>query len=204
MKHLLLFLTVLLAIGTTATIPRNKNAIRQVDFKNFVYPWEEPGYVPSNWNWISPAPGETVRLINGESRYATPSQKESEQASLPYVRLSTVTYGDLDGDGNDEAAVVLNYSTGGTANWSYLYIYKLHRKVPKLLARLESGSRADGGLVQVSIEDGVLVLDFADHDRRIGDCCSKGFIRVRYRWHRGGFVETGPQERGDLNVEVHQ
>lgn len=83
-------------------------------------------------------------------------------------------------------------------------MYKLDHGVPRLLGRLESGSRADGGLVKTAIRNRLLVLDFADAERRVGDCCSEGFIRVRYRWRQGHFVETGPRERGDLKLEVHQ
>jgi hypothetical protein len=58
-----------------------------------------------------------------------------------------------------------------------------------LLARLESGSRADGGLLKVAIEQRTLILDFADTEKRAGDCCSEGYIRVKYRLKDGRFVE---------------
>jgi hypothetical protein len=108
----------------------------------------------------------------------------------------------LDGDGKEEAAAALNYSSGGTANWDYLYIYKIQHNAVDLLARLESGSRADSGLVRVSIENGILVLDFADPERRVADCCSEGFIRVRFRWQQGHFIEVGSREHGNSRLEV--
>jgi hypothetical protein len=117
--------------------------------------------------------------------------------------MGSVTYGDLDGDQSEVAAVALNYSGGGTANWDYLYVYKLEKGVPRLRGWLESGSRADGGLVGVTIQNGQLILDFADSERRIADCCSEGYIRVRYVWKERRFVETGARERGDLNLEIH-
>jgi hypothetical protein len=55
-----------------------------------------------------------------------------------------------------------------------------------------------GGLINGYMENGLLVLDFADTQRRIADCCSGAYIRVRYRWTKGQFVEEGPRERGDL------
>jgi hypothetical protein len=181
--------------------PSKENAIRQIDFKNFAYPWNEPGGVPSTWHWMSTSPVESVRMVSGTYRFHVPNWSESDPSRDEGIRLTSITYGDVDGDRNEEAAVAVNYSTGGTANWDYLYVYKLQHKTPKLLARLESGPRADGGLVRVSIENGTLVLDFADTERRVADCCSEGFIRVRYRWQQEHFVETGPREHGSLKLE---
>jgi hypothetical protein len=118
--------------------------------------------------------------------------------------MAGVTYGDIDGDGAEEAAVHLNYSTGGTANWDYLYVYKLEHGRPKLMERLESGSRVSGGLVRSAIEKEILILDFADPERSAGDCCSEGYIRVHYRWQDGRFVETGARERGDLELNIRK
>ncbi len=114
--------------------------------------------------------------------------------------VRSVTYGDLRSEGREAAAVDLIYSTGGTANWHYLYVYALEKGSPQLLARLESGSRADGGLVKVTIEKNELILDFADGARRVGDCCSPGYIRAKYRWQSGRFVEVGSRLSGDIDL----
>jgi hypothetical protein len=116
--------------------------------------------------------------------------------------MVSVTYGDLNADGTEEAAVHLNYTEGGTANWDYLYVYKLVRTRPKLMSILKGGSRSHGGLNRVAIQNGLLTLDFADPDRRVGDCCSEGYIRVRYRWRDGKFVEEGPREHGDVDLRI--
>jgi hypothetical protein len=127
-------------------------------------------------------------------------QYQDERERAPLISVDSITYGDLDSDGVDEAVVALNYSTGGTANWDYLYVYKLENGSPVLLARMRTGSRADGGLVKASIRDGHLIVDFADTERRTGDCCSEGHIRVHYRWQKGRFIEEGARERGDLDL----
>jgi hypothetical protein len=116
------------------------------------------------------------------------------------LSVDHVTFGDLLGDRGEEALVSLNYGTGGTANWDYLYVYQLRNDHPVLLALMETGSRGSAGLVRVAVRAGLLVVDFADKDRMVGDCCSAGYIRVRYRWQKGRFVEVGTAEHGDLDL----
>lgn len=191
-----------LAAAILVLTPRS-NSIRQVDFKNFVYPWEGGGSPPEHWHWIGKIPSTTVALSDGTHRFLEDAEPGQDPRWVPALWINSITYGNLDRDQEEEAAVVLQYSTGGTANWSYLYVYKLDQGNPKLLAWLESGSRADGGLVNVAIQNGQLVAEFADSERRIADCCSKGFIRVRYAWKDHRFVENGKREKGDLEIEEH-
>jgi hypothetical protein len=159
--------------------------------------------VPTISRWINPLPQGHIRALRGIHHFYSPGQDELEHERAPLISVDSITYGDLDGDGIEEAAVHLNYSTGGTSNWDFLYIYKLGHGRPKLLGVLESGSRAYGGLVRTSVTGGLLVLDFADAERSVGDCCSEGYIRVRYRWQDRGFAEEGQRERGDLPLKVH-
>jgi hypothetical protein len=171
--------------------------IGDVDFKNLDYPWGAPQLeVPTSWKWLAGKPKSSVRVREGRHAFSASDE------SLPdgYLMISSVTYGDLNGDGRDEAVVDLLCSTGGTANWHYLYVFTLMNGSPRLLGRLRSGSRADGGLLKVGIEKNTLVLDFADTDRRIADCCSEGYIRVRYRWQAGRFIEVGSRISGDLKI----
>src|ERR1700730_10754544 len=168
----------------SADVPKATD-IRRIDFKNFSFLWDEEmgevSSVPPISRWISPLPQSHIRAVRGIHHFYSPGQDEYEREHAPLISVDSVTYGDLDGDGMEEAAVHLNYSTGGTQNWDFLYIYKLSHGRSTLLGVLESGSRCYGGLVRTSITGGLLVLDFADAERRVGDCCSEGYIRVRYR-----------------------
>jgi hypothetical protein len=172
--------------------------INEVDFKNFDYPWDPPRLgVPSAWKWINGKPRSILRVRGGRHKFSL-SDHLSGRYVGGYVGVESVTYGDINGDGRDEAAVDLIYSTGGTANWHYLYVFTLASASPTLIARLQSGSRADGGLVKVAIQSNMLILDFADSERRVGDCCSEGYIRVKYRWQSNRFVKVGNRVFGNL------
>ncbi|HEX4544621.1 MAG TPA: hypothetical protein VH114_15750 [Candidatus Acidoferrum sp.] len=187
----------------TALIVRaaDYKSVREVDFKDFTYPWEQ-ATGSSTWEWIGIPEQWKVKLVNGIYRFIDPHAERVVRERSPYLSFHFVAYGDLDGSGIDEAAVALNYRTGGTANWDYLYVYKLEHGQLKLLDRLESGSRGYGGLIRATIRDKILTLDFADPERRTGDCCSDGYIRVHYRWATNGFVEEGSREHGDLKPET--
>jgi hypothetical protein len=200
MDKLLRFATLALATAALAQTA----SIRQVDFRNFVYPWDDSGSSLSGWRWMKPSPRTRIRVTNGAYRFVEPGLSEFDAEGKPSLFVWSVTYGDIDGDQQEEAAVILNYSTGGTSNWKYLYLYKLVHGEPRLLGRLQGGDRAYGGLVNVAIENGLLVLDFNDPERRAGDCCSAGFIRVRYKWQQQHFVETGRREHGDFKIEEYR
>jgi hypothetical protein len=187
-----------------STLAANAVNIRDVDFNNFSYPWDDESFpsVPQDWRWIMHTPDTKVTLTQGRGDFQPPGEKESSGShnSHPYLMFRSVTYGDVNGDGLEDAAVDLLYGTGGKANWHYLYLFTPHQDGPKLLARLESGSRTDGGLINVSIEEGLLILDFMDGNMRSGDCCSEGYIRARYRWEQGRFAEQGPRTYGPLEI----
>lgn len=150
--------------------------------------------MPTTWKWLEEKPNSNIRVEGGRYDFSP-----SEPLNGGYVLVRSITYGDLTGDGRDEAAVDLLYGTGGSASWHYLYVFTLANGSPRLLASLRSGSRADGGLLKVAIDENSLVLDFADSGRRIGDCCFDGYIRMRYRWRVGRFIEVRAREFGNLD-----
>ena len=77
------------------------DSIRRLDFKNFLYPWNERmGGVPSEWKWMGPSDSK-VRLVNSRHSFSEPGLPKN---GTPYLMLVSVAYGDLDGDGMDEAA----------------------------------------------------------------------------------------------------
>ena len=205
MNSLLRIVLTLLVFVTVTVDATQITNIHQIDFKNFAYPWDESTEdVPLTWRWTTlSSPPLRLQAVNGIHHFYEKGQSQTERARAPLFSVDSVTYGDLNGDGIEEAVVALNYSTGGTANWDYLYVYKLVHGHARLLGRMETGSRGYGGLVKVSIQNGLLVVEFTDADRHVGDCCSEGYVRVRYRWREGGFIEEGPRERGDLDLHEH-
>jgi hypothetical protein len=168
---------------------------RSPDFRNFSYPWPGAAGVPAKWSWLELRASDSVLVAHGRHDFQV---KSLNVPGSPYLLFDSQSRGDLGSAAPRVAAVTLRYGTGGTANWSYLYVYELSENAPRLLGVLRSGSRADGGLIKATIKDHSLVLDFADAARKTADCCSDGFVRARYKWNGKRFSQIGSMERGDI------
>jgi hypothetical protein len=180
-----------IAVLTLSVVGFAQSTVQSVDFNNFSYPWSnsfDAGLASvSTWKWMD---------VRGVSRLDLQKGFHSFGPTDGYLRVESVTYGDLDGDGRDDAAIDLTRGSGGSANWHYVYIFGDAKSAPKLLGILRSGSRANGGLTAVAITGRVLNLEFNDPALSAADCCSKGFIRVQYKYDGTHFIEAAPPVKG--------
>ena len=170
-----------------------KGSAASTDFKNFSYPWNrhlEFG-VPMSWGW------KNVKYLSGSIKVKD-GEHFFKNGNGPLQRtvlsVENVIWGDLDNDGKPEAVVTLNYSTGGTANWDFLYVFRIEDGKPKLIAFLQGGSRGSGGIRRARIAAERLFVTFADPARMSGDCCSEGFVRETYQWKDSHFVRIAQVE----------
>lgn len=166
--------------------PSTNQPIRLVDFANFRYQWV------SNLGDTK----QSFALEHGE--YA------GSERDVP-MSIRSIAYGDVTGDGIDEAMVVLSVVvSGGTARPHVVYVYTLHNKDPKLLWAFSAGDRADGGLRQVYAASGELVVELYGKGRivgresnniedQLGVCCPKFFTRAHYQWRDKGFLLKGEE-----------
>jgi hypothetical protein len=100
-------------------------------------------------------------------------------------------FGDIAGLSGTAALVVMTYHSGGTATWQYVYVVSTLLETPRVVAWLETGSRAYMGLSQVSTNQGNLVVTVYDPDKAVAACCSSGTITYRYRWNGSSFAPVG-------------
>jgi hypothetical protein len=111
--------------------------------------------------------------------------------------MGPVEYGDVTGDGRDEAMITLYAERGGTESSNDVFIYSLRNGRPVLLWKFETGDRAEGGLIKLYAQDGKLVVELAGKNKFVGanyyggDCtgaCRPAFFtRTKYQWFRGAF-----------------
>jgi hypothetical protein len=113
------------------------------------------------------------------------------------VNLAYLTYGDATGDGDEEAIVVLSKSIRGTAIPYTIYLYALRNNEPVFLWGLQTGDRADGGLRQVYMQEGELIVEqYFNPDTITGKCpaCPTHIKRPHYEWQGNSFRLKGEQE----------
>ena len=171
------------------------------DFKNFTYP------LPRGWQ--NPD-GSDLKLTDGKvvpvSKFIDDDMGDDEKMEVRATRrigMSYVTtkFLDLTADGNDEAIVILKVETTGNAIPQLVYVYEWKQNAPALIWNFRTGDRADGGLKDIRIENGEVVIELYGQDRFIigetetskitGDeeqlCCPTFFTRTSYKWNGSSF-----------------
>lgn len=161
--------------------------IGQVDFKNRTFPF------PRGWQDTD---SKEFTLENG----SRPISKE--RVGVTHL---TTKYGDVTGDGVDEAFVIIKIETGGGSIPQIVYVFTEKDEKPELIWLFRSGDRADGGLKRIFAENGEAVVELYGKDRYIlgevetmridGDeeqlCCPTHFTRSRYKWNGSNFLLQG-------------
>lgn len=179
--------------------------IGQFDFKNFSY------VLPRGWE--NPD-GSEIKLVNGRVAPVSvdvtdemSSEEKADRKSLRRIGLSfvTVKYLDLDGDDQDEAVVILKIETGGAAIPQVVYIFEWKANRPELVWLFRTGDRADGGLKDIRVDAGEMLVELYGQDRFLlggyetgrvtGDeeqlCCPTFFTRTLYKRNGNSFIMRG-------------
>ncbi len=119
------------------------NDIRAVDFRNFRY------YV---WLGGEGSTKEAVKVSNGSYT------KKSPDSDVTF-KINDVVYGDLNGDGMDEAVIMTVCNAGGSGWFDEGLLYTMRNGKPVLLLHIQGGDRGDGGIRGVRIESGLLKVE---------------------------------------------
>ncbi len=162
MRIIILLTLLICAAGVTA-----QTNIRQVDFGNFAYP-----------AFCAGEESETITVEDSEYAYET---KEDGHTDRRYFKVSAPEFGDLTGDGKDEAVIISVCNTGGTGNFTEGYIYSIKGGKPELIARLPGGDRADGGLRSAKVVNKQLVIESNDTGELGGACCPEFIVTSKFR-----------------------
>lgn len=182
MKNILMGLIVL---GIACVFSVNAQTdIRKVDFKNFTF---EPFCVGDQ--------PQKVTVQNGEFSKET---EEDGYTDRFFFSAAVDGYGDVDGDGKDEAIISSICNTGGTGNFSEGFIYTMKNGKPSLLSRIEGGDRAFGGIIGMTIEKGIVMVDRNDAGENGAACCAEFAVKTNYKWNGKKLVESGKAERREL------
>lgn len=155
--------------------------IRNVDFRNFTY---------------------SVLSLDGDSREKVTvrdgNYSRDDEDDRYYFGVTGISYGDLNGDGAEEAVVGVVLNTGGTGNFTNGIIFTMRGGKPVVLTEFVGGDRAYGGLVSASIEGGILSVERNAPGPEGGACCPEFIDTTRYKWNGTKLVEFGKVVRRDI------
>lgn len=131
---------------------------------------------------------EKVTVTNGTF------ERDSQPNSF-FFQVRDVEIADLDGDGVDEAAVSINYSTGGSGQFTDVVVYRWVDDKAVYSAHDGVGDRAFGGVDSVRVEpaesgsgDQLAVGRYTDDGAA---CCPAGIERTTLRLSGDELVKVG-------------
>ncbi len=161
-----------MALAAAAAAGQSKRGIRSVDFSNFSYR----------------AGGTDVVLRDGRQQ-----EGHRGEGGWNSYRLAEVKYIDFNGDGTEEAFVVLSFETSGTlANAHDYYVFAYRDGQPRVVfhewREKPLGARARGRSIEI-------VAPFWESG---GSCCPEGIETSIYSWRRARFALT-IRKRGYIN-----
>lgn len=164
-------------------------SIRTVDFRNFTYDW-----YPA-WADV-PNADRKIILKNGSMELGVHYGKEPREFFLTdRGENSGVKYGDLSGDGKEEAVVVLGVITSGSARPNIVFVFGMSGDTPKIWWVRETGDRADHGYHNASIRNGQLLLEtYKPRAEKFQTSNSDTYIRDYYKWTGVEFKKIQTQE----------
>jgi hypothetical protein len=181
-----LFIFALLSTGPSSVCgdhATSSNPAKAVDFCNFTYPAIRN---PRSGKRVWPAPH--FRLVNGDWH------EVPDESGFPAVTLESVEHSSFTGLRSEGVITTLRWHSGGSMQKGLVYVWSLDAEKPRLLWSFAAGDRAYGGLHNVYGKSGDLVVELDDPSAAIGNCCSKRFIRKRYRWNGSRFELAGKPE----------
>lgn len=180
------YLPLFFVIFTSSVIPiLSQTDIKKVDFNNFTYSALCGGESEKDALSVTVKNGtiKNIRTVNGVT--------ETIDEDLPtYFNSNKPLYYDLTGDGKEEAVVVTECNTGGTANFTEGYVFTLKNGKPVLIFRIEGGDRAYGSLVSIKFSKATLIVKRND-PLNGAECCPLFTKTRKYIWNGKTFVPTG-------------
>lgn len=161
------------------------SSIRDVSFHNFTYQWYP------KWEYMLSEKKEFT-LRDGKMELDAPKWGE-----LAAFELLNIQYGDVTGDGVEEAVITIRIDVMGNSMPYVVFVYTLTDGEPKMLWVHETGDRADKGLRNVLVtDDRLLMVEQYNADKLVSDsgemievgiCCPKTFTRSFYKWDKSQF-----------------
>ncbi|MEZ5425844.1 MAG: hypothetical protein R2747_06240 [Pyrinomonadaceae bacterium] len=173
--------------------------IRAIDFQNFTYQPLCGGTEPQNFSVKNGSFYEETLIPvqpddNKKKKVAQPTTKYDRK----FFNVFQTNFGDVTGDGNDEAILLTVCSKNGPETFTEGFIYGINDGVPELLARIPGGDRAADGIRTVSVENGTLIVERSDPGDSIEACCPEMIATSRYRFENNNLNQIGETVKREI------
>jgi heat shock protein HslJ len=123
----------------------------------------------------------------------------ASRPSVTFLRTFRLA-GDLDGDGREEAVVLLAGATGGTGEMSYLAVVRRAAAGVENLATVPVGDRVQ--LRDARIDGRRIVLDVVQGGEQDAGCCPGDLVTRSWEFAGGTLKEGAPTTTGRLSLET--
>ena len=122
-------------------------------------------------------------------------------AARPTVQLirGTVIYGDLNGDGVDDAAMVLVENSGGSGVFNYVGAQVNQDGQPVDAGTVLLGDRTQ--IQSAKIENEQIVIDIVTQGPDDAMCCPTTKMRMSYALQDGMLAEVGAEDMGTVSLD---
>jgi hypothetical protein len=179
---------------TNTTAAPAGNTVHDIDWLNFTYR-AGIGEMEEQYTVVD---GELEFAYDMEGNRVAPDYEPAnpdEYIERGYFQVAAPEFGDLDGDGADEALIISVHNTGGTGQFDAITVYTMRDGGPAILGHIPGGDRGDGGISSASIADGAVVVERMMSQEGDGACCPSKAQHERWTFQGGAFVEDESARR---------
>ncbi|MCA9676671.1 MAG: hypothetical protein H6708_21395 [Kofleriaceae bacterium] len=178
--------------GSASTGPSNQTvqpgaepSVRTVDFQNFTYDLGSDGtYTVANGMF------EFSYDADGNVIPAGAAQPDPDgYVEQGWFQVAAPVYGDVTGDGVEEALIQSELNSGGTGRFSAIAVYGMRDGAPVVIGGIPGGDRGDGGIYDVNVEGGLAIVKRLHSLDEDGACCPSKVQVEHWRWDGSRFVE---------------
>ncbi len=115
-------------------------------------------------------------------------------------------FGDLNGDGVEEAAIFVHYYVGGTgaSNRNRVLVFSAENGKVQLLGQIDGGDRADGGIKSAKIQNARLEVQTFTPGPNECAVCYGGVAETSYELISGDFVKVGYEYVADMTAKTNR
>ncbi len=142
-------------------------SIRTVDFLDHTYQSQMGDEAP-----------ESITVRNGD--YERPKDADGNEAG--FFHAGAPVYGDVDGDGVEDAIVITIDNGGGTGMFDVAHVFTMKGGQVAEIAVVPGGDRGDGGLRDVTPEPGGVKVERLTSVEGDGACCPSKLTVEHWRW----------------------